>query len=197
MTAGTKYNLKAEYVPEEIYRVETGVRKSGPWKLEISNLTIGSYLPVFTPVFADLQKRTVVPVRNVEIYEKATSGSATKIKIKKGSLAYVGMHIGNGSKGATINSIDKSNSAYDELTLAADLGANAEVGEVWFEATAVGGTKKKATANFVLYAPTKVARCSRHCLCRLTRLKSPSFPCLFISWIWKVLLPVSNSSINY
>ena len=156
MTAGTKYNLKAEYVPEEIYRVETGVRKSGPWKLEISNLTIGSYLPVFTPVFADLQKRTVVPVRNVEIYEKATSGSATKIKIKKGSLAYVGMHIGNGSKGATINSIDKSNSAYDELTLAADLGANAEVGEVWFEATAVGGTKKKATANFVLYAPSKV-----------------------------------------
>lgn len=156
MAAGTKYNLKAEYVPEEIYRVETGVRKSGPWKLDISNLVVGSYLPVFTPVVADLKKHTLVPVRNVEIAEKATSGSATKIKIKKGSLAYAGMYIGNGSKGATVNSIDKSNPAYDELTLAADLGANAEVGEVWFEATAAGGTKKKHTANFVLYTKIKV-----------------------------------------
>lgn len=156
MAAGTKYNLKAEYVPKEIYRVETGVRKSGPWKLDITNLVVGSYLPVFTPVFADLKKRTLVPVRNIEIAEKATSGSATKIKIKKGSLVYAGMHIGNGSKGATVNSIDKSNAAYDELTLAADLGANAEAGEVWFEATAVGGTKKKNTANFVLYTKIKV-----------------------------------------
>ena len=156
MAAGTKYNLKAEYVPKEIYRVETGVRKSGPWKLDITNLVVGSYLPVFTPVFADLKKRTLVPVRNIEIAEKATSGSATKIKIKKGSLVYAGMHIGNGSKGATVNSIDKSNAAYDELTLAADLGANAEAGEVWFEATAVGGPKKKNTANFVLYTKIKV-----------------------------------------
>ena len=156
MAAGTKYNLKAEYVPEEIYRVETGVRKSGPWKLDITNLVVGSYLPVFTPIYADLKTRTIVPVRNVEIYEKATSGSATKIKIKKGSLVYAGMHIGNGKNGATVSSIDKSNATYDELTLAADLGANAEAGEVWFEATAVEGTKKKNTANFVLYAKIKV-----------------------------------------
>ena len=156
MAAGTKYNLKAEYVPEEIYRVETGVRKSGPWKLDITNLVVGSYLPVFTPIYADLKTRTIVPVRNVEIYEKATSGSATKIKIKKGSLVYAGMHIGNGKNGATVSSIDKSNATYDELTLAADLGANAEAGEVWFEATAVEGTKKKNTANFVLYSKIKV-----------------------------------------
>ena len=91
MAAGTKYNLKAEYVPEEIYRVETGVRKSGPWKLDIANLVVGSYLPVFTPVFADLKKRTVVPVRNFEVAEDfTTSGSNKVMKIKKGSLAYAG-----------------------------------------------------------------------------------------------------------
>ncbi|MBA2198402.1 head fiber protein, partial [Bacteroides fragilis] len=53
MAAGTKYNLTPEYKPEEFYRVETGVRKSGPWKLDITNLVVGSVLPVFTPVQAD------------------------------------------------------------------------------------------------------------------------------------------------
>lgn len=156
MAAGTKYNLNDVYKPQEFYRVESGVRKSGAWKLDVTNLVVGSVLPTFTPVCVDLQKRTVVPVRNIEFQSAATSGSATKVKIKKGSLAYVGMHIGNGSKGATINAIDTKNPAYDELTLAADLGANAKVGDVWFEATAVGGTSKKHTANFVLYAPAKV-----------------------------------------
>lgn len=29
MAAGTKYNLTPDFKPEELYRVETGVRKSG------------------------------------------------------------------------------------------------------------------------------------------------------------------------
>ena len=66
MAAGTHYDLKPDYKPEEFYRVDTGVRKSGPWKLDITNLVVGSYLPVFTPVEADLKKRTLVPVRNVK-----------------------------------------------------------------------------------------------------------------------------------
>ena len=157
MAAGTKYNLKAEYVPEEIYRVETGVRKSGPWKLDIANLVVGSYLPVFTPVFADLKKRTVVPVRNFEVAEDfTTSGSNKVMKIKKGSLAYAGMHIGDTKKGATVQSIDKSNKDYDVLNLAADFGATVKKGTILFEASAVEGTKKKDVANFVLYAKIKV-----------------------------------------
>lgn len=157
MAAGTKYNLKAEYVPEEIYRVETGVRKSGPWKLDIANLVVGSYLPVFTPVFADLKKRTVVPVRNFEVAEDfTTSGSNKVMKIKKGSLAYAGMHIGDTKKGATVQSIDKSNKDYDVLNLAADFGATVKKGTILFEASAVAGTKKKDVANFVLYTKIKV-----------------------------------------
>lgn len=157
MAAGTKYNLKAEYVPEEIYRVETGVRKSGPWKLDIANLVVGSYLPVFTPVFADLKKHTVVPVRNFEVAEDfTTSGSNKVMKIKKGSLAYAGMHIGDTKKGATVQSIDKSNKDYDVLNLAADFGATVKKGTILFEASAVAGTKKKDVANFVLYTKIKV-----------------------------------------
>jgi hypothetical protein len=50
MAAGTKYNLIPEKEVQEFYRVESGVRKSGPWKLDITNLVVGSFLPVFTPV---------------------------------------------------------------------------------------------------------------------------------------------------
>ena len=81
MAAGTKYNLTPEHKPEELYRVETGVRKSGPWKLDITNLVVGSVLPVFTPVQADLKKRTIVPVRNVKVVEAYANG-ATALTIK-------------------------------------------------------------------------------------------------------------------
>lgn len=157
MAAGTHYDLKPDYKPEEFYRVETGVRKSGPWKLDITNLVVGSYLPVFTPVQADLVKRTLVPVRNVKVVEAYTTGAdALSIKVAKDSLAYQGMFIGSGKKGAEVASIDKSNKAYDVLTIKAVFGENIAKGAVLFEATAVGGTVKKNTANFVLYDTKKV-----------------------------------------
>lgn len=152
MAAGTKYNLNPEYKPEEFYRVETGVRKSGPWKLDITNLVAGSVLPVFTPVQADLKKRTLVPVRNVKVVEAYTTGDSNlTIKVAKDSLAYQGMFIGSGKKGAEVASIDKSNKDYDVLTIKAAFGENIAKDTVLFEATAVGETVKKNTANFVLY----------------------------------------------
>ena len=118
MAAGQKFNLKPEYKQEEFYRVDTGVRKSGPWKLDIANLVVGSVLPVFTPVQADLKKRTIVPVRNMKVVEAYTTGeSALSIKIAKGSLAYIGMFVGSGKKGAEVTAIDKSNANYDVLTI--------------------------------------------------------------------------------
>lgn len=139
MAAGTHYNLKPDYKPEEFYRIETGVRKSGPWKLDITNLVIGSFLPVFTPVQADLKKRTLVPVRNVKVVEAYTTGESNlTIKVAKDSLAYQGMFIGSGKKGAEVASIDKSNKAYDVLTIKAAFGENIAKDAVLFEATAVG-----------------------------------------------------------
>lgn len=157
MAAGTHYDLKPDYKPEEFYRVETGVRKSGPWKLDITNLVVGSVLPVFTPVHADLKKRTIVPVRNVRVVEAYTTGdTALFIKIAKGSLAYAGMFIGSGKKGAEVEAIDKSSKDFDVLTIKAAFGENIAKDAVLFESTAVGGTVKKNTANFVFFDEKKV-----------------------------------------
>ena len=157
MAAGTHYDLKPDYKPEEFYRVETGVRESGPWKLDIANLVVGSFLPVFTPVQADSVKRTLIPVRNVKVVEAYTTGAdALSIKIAKESLAYVGMFIGSGKKGAKVVAIDKTNKGYDVLTIEAAFGENIAKDAVLFEATAVAGTVKKNTANFVLYDAKKV-----------------------------------------
>lgn len=151
MAAGFKYNIEPEPSIEERYDVSTGVRRRGPYKLDTTNLVAGSYLPSFTPIAADLVKKTAQVAIRVEVYEKFTTGSNTTMKIKKNSLAYVGMHIGDGSHGATINAIDKSDKAFDKLTLAADFGATLQAGVVLFEATAVNGTTPKVVANSALY----------------------------------------------
>lgn len=157
MAAGTHYNLTPDYQPQEFYRVDTGKRKSGPWKLDITNLVAGSFLPVFTPVQADLVKRTIVPVRNVKVVEKYTTGAdALSIKITKNSLVYGGMFIGSGKKGAKVTAIDKANANFDVLTIETAFGEDIAKDTVLFEATALTGTAKKNTANFVLYDTKKV-----------------------------------------
>ena len=156
MSAGYKYYMEPEPSIEERYDVSTGVRRRGPYKLDTTNLVAGSFLPSFTPIAADLVKKTAQVAIRVEVYEKFTTGSNTTLKIKKNSLAYVGMHLGNGSHGATINSIDKSDKAFDKLTLAADFGETVEVGTVLYEATAVSGTTPKVVANSALYGRVQV-----------------------------------------
>lgn len=151
MSAGFKYNIEPEPSIEERYDVSTGVRRRGPYKLDTTNLVAGTYLPSFTPIAADLVKKTAQVAIRVEVYEKFTTGTNTTLKIKKNSLAYVGMHIGDGSHGATIDAIDKSDKAFDKLTLVADFGATLQAGTVLFEATAVAGTTPKVVANSALY----------------------------------------------
>ena len=103
-----------------------------------------------------MKKKTAQVAIRVEVAEKFTTGSNTTLKIKKKSFAYAGMHLGNGSNGATVNSIDKSDPNYDTLTLAADFGATLEVGTVLFEATAATGKTPKVTANSALYERAKI-----------------------------------------
>ena len=120
MAAGFTYNLTPEEVKEERYDVETGRRRRGPYKLDTENLPVGEYLLSFTPIAADLVQKTAKVAIRVEVAEKFESG--TTLRVKKKSLAYVGMHIGDGAKGATVNGINKQNANYDELTLSKDLG---------------------------------------------------------------------------
>ena len=156
MAAGYVYKIEPEPSVEERYDVESGRRRIGPYKLDTTNLPEGEYLPSFTPIAADLKKKTAQVAIRVEVAEKFTTGSNTTLKIKKKSFAYAGMHLGNGSNGATVNSIDKSDPNYDTLTLAADFGATLEVGTVLFEATAATGKTPKVTANSALYERAKI-----------------------------------------
>ena len=155
MSAGFKYNLNAPEVVEEICDVQTLHHKRGPYKLDTEGLTIGSKLPRFTAVAVDLKTRKVKVVKNVKLIEEAAA-EATSIKIAKESLAYVGMLLGTGAKGAKVTAIDTSNSAFDTLTLEAAFGAKIAANTVLFEASAAGGTTPKNTANFVIYEETKV-----------------------------------------
>ena len=151
------YNLDAVVEKEERYAVKTGERRIGIYILDKTNLPINSVIPTFAPLCADLKHKTVQLVRNMSVYEAYVTGdSALTIKVNKGSFPYTGMIIGNGTKGATVSSIDTSNVAYDVLTISAAFGVNLAVGDVLFEATAAGGTKQKYIANSALYTRKKI-----------------------------------------
>ena len=152
MPAGFHYELNPEDVLRELCRFDTVYRLSGGFNFEDANVPTGTMLMPLTPLHVDLTTRKASAVKNVKVVEKVTTG--TKIKIAKGSLAYKGMHLGDGTNGATVSSISTTNASYDELTMSAALAA--EAGAVLFEAAAADGTTPKATANFLNYAVTKV-----------------------------------------
>lgn len=157
MPAGFKYDLKPiEKTMPELCRFETVYRLSGGFNLDTSNLNGVVRIPPMAPLAIDFKARTAKVVVNVEVAERITAG-ATTLKIKKGSFAYVGMHLGNGTNDGTIEAIDKTSSAgYDTVTLAASPTLAAEVGSVLFEASAVAGKTPKVTANALNYAWTEV-----------------------------------------
>lgn len=154
MPAGFKYDLKPTETANELCRFDTAYRLSGGFNLDVTNLTLGSFLPSICPLKVDFTTRRAFAIKNVRVVEAANSG-ATSIKISKGSLAYLGMHLGNGEKGATVSAIDRSNASYDVLTTSA-LDTTVAVGVVLFEADAADGVSPKNTANTLLYAATKV-----------------------------------------
>lgn len=154
MAAGLKYNLEpVEKIMPEMCRFETVYRYSGGFNLVTTSLKNVKAIPPLTPLVLDFKARTATPVINVELAEKFTSG--TSMKIKKGSLAYAGMYIGDGTNGATVSAIDTSNEDYDTLTID-EFESTPDKGEVLFEASAADGTAAKATANALNYAWTKV-----------------------------------------
>ena len=151
MPAGFKYDLNSMDVLKELCRFDTVYRLSGGFNFEDANVPAGTKLMPLAPLYVDFKTRKAVAVKNVKVLEKVTTG--TKIKIAKGSLAYVGMHLGDGTNGATVSSISTSNANYDELTMSAALAAEKDA--ILFEASTVAGTTPKKTANVLNYAVTK------------------------------------------
>jgi len=153
--AGFKYNLPPKEEQEERYDVSTGLRRRGNYILDVAGLAVGSYVPSFTPIAADLKAKTAKIVVNVLVKENV-GATDTKVKIAKGSYVVMGTILGNGTKGATVNAIDKSKAEYDELTLSAAMGA-LKTEDVLFEAKAADGKEPKNVANSALYETHKVA----------------------------------------
>lgn len=153
--AGFKYNLPPKEEQEERYDVSTGLLRRGNYVLDVAGLAVGSYVPSFTPIAADLKAKTAKIVVNVLVKENV-GATDTKVKIAKGSYVVMGTILGNGTKGATVNAIDKSKAEYDEVTLSAAIGA-LKTGDVLFEAKAADGTTPKNVANSALYETHKVA----------------------------------------
>lgn len=153
MPAGFKYDLNPMDVLKELCRFDTVYRLSGGFNFEDENVPDGTMLMPLVPLHVDFATRKATAVKNVKVVEKVSSG--TKIKIAKGSLVYKGMHLGDGTAGATVSSINTSNASYDELTMSA-ASLTPEAGDVLFEAAAADGTAPKTTANFLNYAVTKV-----------------------------------------
>lgn len=147
--AGFKYDIPPKQEQVERYDVSTGVRRRGPFVLDVEGLPEGKHIPSFTPIAADLKAKTAKVVVNVLVKEKVEA-AGTKVKIAKNSFAKVGTILGNGTKGATVNAIDKSNEDYDELTISAALGV-VEAGSVLFEAAKADGKDPKNVANSALY----------------------------------------------
>ncbi|WP_455095830.1 head fiber protein [Prevotella koreensis] len=153
--AGFKYNLPPKEEQEERYDVSTGLRRRGNYVLDVAGLAVGSYIPSFTPIAADLKAKTAKIVVNALVKENA-GASDVKVKVAKGSYVVVGTVLGNGTKGASVSIIDKSKEDYDELTLSSAIGA-VKTGDVLFEAKAADGKEPKNVANSALYETHKVA----------------------------------------
>ena len=155
MPPGIKYDMSAVGATPEVCNIQTIYRLTGGFNLEDDKLVSGSYLPPLAPMAIDFATRKAVAVKDVKVVE-AADANATSLKIAKKSLAYVGMFLGTGTKGATVTAIDKSNAAYDVVTIDAALTVAVAVGQILFEASAAGGTTVKNKANFLNYARVKV-----------------------------------------
>lgn len=153
MPAGFKYDLNPMDVLRELCRFDTVKRLSGGVNFEDENIPEGTMLMPLTPLAVDLKTRKAVAVKNVKVVE---SSNGTAIKVAKHSLAYNGMYIGNGETGAAVSAIDKSNAAYDLITVSASMEVAA--GDVLFESAGADGAAPKAKANFLNYAITKVEK---------------------------------------
>ena len=157
MAAGFVYNLKPKEELEERYDVSTGIRRRGNYILDVTGLAVDSYIPSFLPVAADLKAKTAKIAVRAQVAETADA-AATKIKIAKNPYITDGMTLGNGTKGAVVKSVDRTNEDYDEVTLVAALGAKVNVNDTLFEASAASGTAPKAVANSALYETHKVTK---------------------------------------
>lgn len=152
MPAGFKYDLKPMEVTHEMCRIDTIQRLSGGVNFEDTDIPAGTLLMPLTPLVVDLKARKAKAVKNVRVVEKVTSGS--KVKVAKHSLAFVGMFLSDGTSTTEVTAIDKSNAAYDVLTVGTAIKPEKDV--VLFEVADSSAKTPRYTANMLNSATRKV-----------------------------------------
>jgi hypothetical protein len=153
MPAGVSYDLIPEAASPEVCNVASIYRLAGGFNLEDAALVAGTSLPPLAPLAVNFATRKAVAVKSVVVQANAAA-NATAIRIKKGSLAYKDMFIGNGTVSKQVTAIDKTNAAYDVLTVT--LTAAVTAGDSLFETANGTATTPKNTANLLNYAAVKV-----------------------------------------
>jgi hypothetical protein len=154
MPAGIKYDLAGLEVERELCNQKTIYRLAGGTNLADADVPDGTMIPHLAPLALNKATNQAKLVKAVKVFADIVNG-AVLLQVEKGSFIKAGMHIGLGTKGGTVSSIDKSNATYDTLTLAATIAALKE-GDVLFEATTAAGTVQKNVANFLNYAAVKL-----------------------------------------
>lgn len=159
MAAGIVYS-DAFDVERELYRVDTGYRLSGgfnPASGEVAKLSALTHLPVLCPIVIDFANRAFKVLVNAKV-TAAASAAATTLKIAKGSFVKVNdaLLVSEGQS-VTVSAIDKSNDAYDELTVSA-LPVAVASGAIVSKATNVKRSIKVVAAANAAATSVKIAK---------------------------------------
>jgi hypothetical protein len=154
---GRQFNV--DYGPElpgqpEFWRDETTYRMSVGFYLATAGLAAGMIVDKGCPLAVDYKAQTATPVKNVRI-NAAVASNGVNLKIDKGSLIKVGDFVSNGTTTAEVTAVDKTNTAYDTITVGTTLGALA-IGAVLFEVAASDSQEPKNKATHLNYRRTHI-----------------------------------------
>ena len=136
----------------EFWRDESTYRMSVGFYLVTTGLAAGMIVDKGCPLSVDFKAQTATPVKNVRV-NAAVASNGVNIKIDKGSLIKAGDFVSNGDSTSEVTAVDKSNTAYDTITVGATLGALA-IGAVLFEAAASDSQEPKNKATHLNYRRT-------------------------------------------
>jgi hypothetical protein len=125
--------------------------------LDITGLTVGTYIPKGTPLVYSEATRLAKPLAVAVIYENAAAG-ATAYKIFKGSRLLVGANFAAVPNGAAyaITSIITTNANYDTVNVGTTIGA-LSVNDLTFGSSTTGANNASfGGVNGLLYDDVKV-----------------------------------------
>lgn len=129
----------------------------GGFGLDITGLTVGTYVPKGTPMIYDEATRLAKPLAVAVIFENAAAG-AVSYKIKKGSRLIVGSNFAAVPNGAAypILTIVKTNPDYDTVTVGTTIGALSVNDFVFGSSTTGTNNASFGGVNSLLYDDVKV-----------------------------------------